>query len=123
MVVEVSPGLYEIDQTLDANRLHTADGAALKAVTLRSKDGPEATEIRLLAQADTDLSVVTLKSGEQGSVLEGFTISGGPEWRAVGGRSTRRRAGLPSHAKPARPPVHRRHCDGGRFLGLRERGC
>ena len=87
--VLVMPGVYEVAEPIDFNRLHDPDdpGApSVKNITLRSESGPEETVIRM---SDPPVSpergsVVIFENNEnKTSVLEGFTLEGGGSF--VGG--------------------------------------
>jgi hypothetical protein len=93
--VLVKPGEYVIRQPLTFNRTPSPSGAPAKNLILKSENGPGGTTIRLSAPIGYSLyddlgervAVVAFEAAEsEASRLEGFTITGGKEFRSgVGG--------------------------------------
>ncbi len=81
--VLVAAGEYVITEPIDFNRRHDPEDPGsppVKNITVRAESGPEATTIRMSnTPADPErASVAIFRSGEgPGSVLEGFTLTGG----------------------------------------------
>ncbi len=80
-VVLVPPGEYVISEPLDFNRLHDQEdpeSPPVKNITLRSQAGSGETVLRMASSVE-DVRVVVFRSGEsEESVMEGFTLIGGP---------------------------------------------
>jgi len=81
--VLVNPGEYVIAEPINFNRLHDPDdpaSPAVKNIVVKSEGGAEVTTIKM-AETPVDpgrASVVVFSIGEMaGSVLEGFTLTGG----------------------------------------------